>query len=768
MNRRNFLEGSIFSALLYSYPGVGELQARTTGDTAGAELSEFDRQAFAVLPIEKPYNFAKVLSEGFAWPLRDPAANPTPQEVALPSDGWNLLIPSSAGMVLRQAAQEFSAYLNKAMQVRLTRQTSNSLSDWKGLRKTIVAATRDSLPDCGSQLTGPKDYQIVVSPDLIVVCGFDERGAMYGLYNLEERMSLREAPFLPNSLNTVRHSLYKTRMTLSGLGWGEWPDPYLAMLARFGFDSIFASVYANPNGVDGPSPLWDTIKTQDPARIHDLIRRAGRFGLDLYCPIVFRYTGDPENTAALRKLVRNIVTSFPEIRGYILLTEGFFYKTWFGANGHNGDLHEWVKGWGEGVNIVVEECQKINPAIEVLPWDYNIDFAPDKVEIKEYVIEQLPKYSIPLITFENGKGFILDEESGYLKDYAISQIGPSEVAAGQIATAKKRGMRAVYAKADTSASWQLGTFPYLPFPQQYYARYQALEEYGIDGTVESWSYGFQPSFVGEMRCWYSWSDAPLFDQLLRSIARRDFGPSSDDLVLSSWDHFSQAICLFPQIHGALGTTAVAAPLYLEKPEPGTMTKPEPVRHSWEDEAKRARKLALNPASPTGHGGGLLPDFTNQTNMAERLARPFTVTVFNKYLLLSADEMGKGLDSYRRAALMAPEAKKKGAFRQVLLAEQIERMMRSAEALLEFEDLRFRFATGGNSVEGEQMLDRMTAILREEIIRTEAAWETSRRDSRLGYEWEHDYFYTPDDLKEKLDLLRVTLNQQMPAYRRRYT
>jgi hypothetical protein len=76
--------------------------------------------------------------------------------------------------------------------------------------------------------------------------------------------------------------------------------------------------------------------------------------------------------------------------------------------------------------------------------------------------------------------------------------------------------------------------------------------------------------------------------------------------------------------------------------------------------------------------------------------------------------------------------------------------------------------GSSGGEAQQMLGRMATILNDEIVRTEAAWETSRRDSRLGYEWEHDYFYTPDDLKEKLELLRLTLDQQMPAFRRRYS
>jgi hypothetical protein len=52
-------------------------------------------------------------------------------------------------------------------------------------------------------------------------------------------------------------------------------------------------------------------------------------------------------------------------------------------------------------------------------------------------------------------------------------------------------------------------------------------------------------------------------------------------------------------------------------------------------------------------------------------------------------METGLRSYRQAALNAPAAKRKSAFREVLLAEQLQRMMRSDQAILEFEDLRLR-------------------------------------------------------------------------------
>lgn len=745
--------------VLLLVPFVGLLAAQEP-----ITASNFAVKALAALPVEEPYAFHKALGQEQIERRRNPAVRPSAEEMALPAQGWRLVVRSDAAIYVREAAERLQRYLKTAMQVQTAVEARASLEDWAGLSRVIVAGTREQMPGCGAALSGPKDYQILVSPDRIAVCGFDQRGAMYGLYNLEERMDLRQAPFLPRDLSTVRHSLYKARMTLSGLGWMEWPDAYLALLARYGFDSIFASVYVNPNGVNGPPPFWDRMKKQDPARVHDLIRRAARYGIDLYCPIIYRYTGDPENEAGLRKLVRDIVQEFPEIRGYVLLTEGFYYRNWFGAGGHGGtDLQDWVRHWGEGVAIVTEECRKLDPAIEVLPWDYNIDFRPDQVEIKRYGTSQLPLYSIPLLTFENGKSFERDGQRASLRDYSLNEIGPSEVTAAQIAEARKRGMRAVYAKADTWATWQYGTFPYLPFPYQWYARYQALQKYGIDGSMESWSYGFKPNWVAEMRAWYSWSDAPNLDELLRSIARREFGAGSEDLALKAWDRFSRAIRLVPDTGPTWGTNnAVAAPIFLDKPRPRAMT----FDHSWNDPQVWARESRVNsywPYAPRNFF--LFPDFTNQMNAAERYVRPFTLAVFNKYLLLAADEMEAGLESYRQAALRSPDSKRKGALREVLLAEQIQRMMRSEAAILEFEDIRFHLKTSDGS-ERKRMLDRMAAILRDEIARTEASLEAARRDSRLGYEWEQDYIYTPYVLEQKLALLRETLQRQLPAYRAR--
>jgi hypothetical protein len=163
---------------------------------------------------------------------------------------------------------------------------------------------------------------------------------------------------------------------------------------------------------------------------------------------------------------------------------------------------------------------------------------------------------------------------------------------------------------------------------------------------------------------------------------------------------------------------------------------------------------------------LYPDFSNRTNVAQEYASPLSLRVFNKYLLKAAAEMERGLEYYRTAALKVPPSKQRHALREVLLAEQIERMMRSDEAMLEFEDLRFHLARA-ERLEQKRILDRMAVILKEELPRTNSALETARRDSRLGYEWEEDYIYWPETIARKVVLLRKTLNEELPAYRQQH-
>ena len=103
---------------------------------------------------------------------------------------------------------------------------------------------------------------------------------------------------------------------------------------------------------------------------------------------------------------------------------------------------------------------------------------------------------------------------------------------------------------------------------------------------------------------------------------------------------------------------------------------------------------------------------------------------------------------------------------MVVAEHLQRMMQSDYAILEFEDLRLQLAAEQDHRKAGAILDRMETILREEIARTELSLLAATRDSRLGFQFEQDYVYTPYSLREKLGSLRETLEKQLAECRRK--
>ncbi len=339
------------------------IQGNVEGYSFSFQASSFASEV-AKLPAEKIYDYHKYLTESpvHFW-RRDKNSVPGKDEMSVADSGWKIVMQKSSGIVIENAVDDFADYLNKSHGINAGKESPDSLKNWKRLKNSVIVGTKDQLPGCGKELKGQKDYEIRVTPKQIVICGYDERGAMFGLYNLESRMNLREAPYLPKDLNITRHSLYDTRMVLSWMGWMEFPDRLLSHLAHDGFDGIYVGVYANPNGdrtianssTDFYARSVYGVRFQDPKRVKDVIDRAAKYGIKVYTPIIWQYMGTPENEAGLRKLVKDIVTMFPEIKGYVLLTEGFWYKEWLNRGRDKEGMKEWARNWCAAVKIVEEE-----------------------------------------------------------------------------------------------------------------------------------------------------------------------------------------------------------------------------------------------------------------------------------------------------------------------------------------------------------------------------------------------------------------------------
>lgn len=713
--------------------------------TSVYSVENFHEYLINILPRQQLYDFRKDITGELKRRRLNPAASLKNDELEL-DDSWTVVVADADSRILKNAVNSFAAYMKSSFDVTL--QVSDNKEHFGS--KTILLGTRKNLNGYGENLKTDKDYQLVIERNRIIICGDDAPGAMFGLYNLEAEMNLREAPFLPCPYNETRHSLYKTRMTFSCLGWMQWPDEYLELLPRYGIDAIFVSPYAN---ISGAGRYRGVGRIQSPEKVRDVIRRAQQYGLKIYCQFITQ-TGDEQLDPG--ELIQNLIKAFPEVSGYILLTEGF-------------------GGGAETVAEIAAAAHELNLELEIIPWNYNGPVLPEATQRKLDFVRECPPDTIPMLTWAKGCKLQLGDEWRYVYDYSISTVGPSEVwTVEQIKIAAQNGIKDIYVRADSWNNWQFGTLPYLPFPQQWLKRFEALRSHGISGTMDSWSYGFNPNFIAELKYWSSWSNAPASDELLKRIAAREFGNSETDSVMQAWEHFSKAVTLIPDTGHGILCNACAAPLFFSQPE-RRVWQPEDYDATWNSSFYGGK---INPYWPyVPQWAFLFPDFTNQRNKAELYAKNylayfenmdngeagFSLKNFLKHLRLAADEMQRGLLLYRKAAFAAPDHKRQNACRQVLIAEQIHRMLLSDAAVLEFEDLRFKLHNTQCKTPKNNLLARMVIIIKDELIRTIEFDEAAQLDSRIGFEAEADYFYTPYVLKQKIDLLNSILSSQLPDY-----
>jgi len=597
---------------------------------------------------------------------------------------------------------------------------------------------------------GKKDYRLIVEETGAEIQSASPIGAMYGLFDLENRMKLRNAPYLPY-LNSERKSIFRVRLTFSGLGWMEWPDNLLDQLPRYGLDSIYESTYSC---ITGTSRYRKMGRLQNKVNVSRLIEKAKKRNIKLYCPFI----NQTDSEMTVEKLAQKIASEFPELGGLILLTEGF-------------------TGGCETVKRISSIVHEINPAIEIIPWSYNGLITPEVTQSKLDFIEGCPPDTIPMVTWEKGAEICRDGECRFILDYSVTEPAPSELwTIRQIKKAHETGKKHVYGRVDCWNNWQFGTLPFIPVPFLWKERYDLLRESGIDGVLETWTSGFMPNFISELRYWDAWSNGPEFSDLLNMIAEREFGVGTED-VINAWRLFGDAVKLLPDTGHGILCAGTAAPMFFKKPEQRIWVK-NPDEKLWK---KSFYSKYLNPYWPyCPKWAFLFPDFSNVKNMAELYAKSyaayfenkpelgekgFTLKTFLKYMRLSADKMEEGLALYRRAAMSSPENKKENAFRHVLIAETMKLMILSTTAVLEFEDYRFQFMNSDDSQKRNELLDKMARLAEAELDRTKALLEIIHLDSRIGYEWENDYFYTDYTLKEKIRLLENILGSEIPEYKK---
>lgn len=350
---------------------------------------------------------------------------------------------------------------------------------------------------------------------------------------------------------------FSPRMVHSAFGIDDYPDDYLAGIAKTGVDSIL--VY-----ISDPPDVTRTGRHED---IGALVARAARFGIGVYA-----YADFPVKAAKLHpsepgaedwydQTYGAIVRQTPGLKGLICVGESVAFPY-----ADHRPVNYWWKpcpdgakstgfrpdpDWADWLRLVTKVTRKYNPSFDVVFWTYNWYRAPEAERVA--LLERIPTDVSLLVTFEMGDPPLrrCGLDTGAYMDYSIVRPGPSRMFRSEAAVAKRRGIR-LYAMTNTGGrTWDFGLLPYEPVPWRWKARLEAIRAakaaWGLSGLMESHHYGFRPNFIAELATKVYADDyrPEDFERILREFAVRDYGAADADAVMGAWKDFSDAFDWHP-------------------------------------------------------------------------------------------------------------------------------------------------------------------------------------------------------------------------------
>lgn len=399
------------------------------------------------------------------------------------------------------------------------------------------------------EANGYKGFRLDVEEN-IIISAFDERGATQGLYQLEEIMSLRKAPFIPKK-TLLRKPLYSPCMVHSGYGLDEYPDEHLCTIAHEGRDAILIFV---KNVDETPYGYLD---------FNELIYRAGKYGIDVYAYSYLRSDINPEEEGAEEyydNLYGKLFEKCPSLKGVTLVGESVGYpskdpnvtvnNTTVDSDGlPSGKL---LPGYWPCVdypiwlNLLKKVIRKHNSEADIVFWTYNWGRQAEDARVR--LIENLPTAISLMATFEMFEPYEIEGYREIVADYSLRFEGPGFYFKSEAEAAKKRGIR-LYSMTNTGGlTWDIGVIPYEPMPQQWMKRYKAMKEahdkWGLCGIMESHHYGFYPSFISKLsKRIFNNSEANM-DEILREVIVSEFGEKDEEKITVALNSWSEAIRCF--------------------------------------------------------------------------------------------------------------------------------------------------------------------------------------------------------------------------------
>jgi len=659
--------------------------------------------------MEQAYSFRTRLLQIHKTSIRNFERSPKDGEFFL-SDVVTIGIEMNAGEVVRTAAQDFCYFLRVSMGV--------TGVVHPGKADAVIAATLGT--DLGAFATY-KGFRIDTDENGISIVGHDDRGIAQSFFYLEMMMEFEKAPAMAFG-RVEKKPMFSPRMIHSGYGLDEYPEEYLARIAHEGRDVILVftkGVNETPHGY---------------LNFNDLIRRAARWGLDVYAYSYMVSNMSPESPEAeafYENTYGKLFRECPGLGGVTLVGESVEFPS---TDPHVNPGHGWMtftdgiptgkpsSGWYPcydypvWLNLMKKTIRKYNPAADIVFWTYNWGSQPEEARVA--LINSLPTDISLQATFEMFEPLRYETGYGRCDDYTLSFAGPGRYFESEAIAAKKRGIR-LYSMTNTGGTtWDFGTIPYEPMPYQWMRRFDAMikahNDWGLVGLMESHHYGFTPSFISRLGNLAFLEPREDMNILLEKILKAEFGEANYAQVNAAMEVWSEAIRYYTPCgndqYGAFRVGPAFPFCFI-------------LRSNVPSDPK-----AMN-------GNSIVEPFYLPLKI-----RTAPVGVLIHEELRSLEKMRQLLDAGIASLEKAPAPNEELA-RLLNLGRYMANAVTTACHAKAWYILKNRFCAESDRVKCAAILDEMDALLDQEVENTDATLPLVDADSRLG--WEPSMLYIGD-------------------------
>ena len=517
-------------------------------------------------------------------------------------------------------------------------------------------------------------------------------------------------------------------------GIGSYPEGLLQKLAAQGVNAVWLHTVLRTLAKDPKYPEFGEGSERRIANLRKLVARAAKYGIKVYLymneprgmpgpfyernderkamrgvaaeedsGIYAMCTAHPEPLRWAHDAVRQVFASVPGLGGIFTITM-------------SENLTHCASRWREKLcphckdrkvtDIVAEVNAALvsgmregNPDAEALVWDWSWPQGEDDAEA---ICGRLDRRNCRIMSVsENRMPYVRGGVEGVEADYSISIVGPGESAKRLWGIARAKGIKRV-AKVQANCSWELSPFPYLPLMDLVAEHAANLAKEDVSGVMLSWSCGCCPAPNLRVFSEFRTDDADkngVLDRLAEELY-----PGKAAAVRKAWTAFSSGFREYP----------FCIPTAYDGPQHWGVAAPTYVRNT----GYKATMVGM----PYDDVKGWIGQYPTNVWIAQ--------------MQKVADGFAEGC----RLMECVADGKELAMFR----AQQ----MHFAESA----DLA-RFVTARDAGDFAEM----KRIARRQLARAKAYWPIVRSDSRIGYESSNHYFFTPNDVLEKVWCCRQAID-----------